>query len=409
MQNITSLLIKPAGPDCNICCEYCFYSSKKGMFESMPVHRMSIETMNLVVSQYLELAGNNASLGFQGGEPTLCGIEFFREVFKSVKKHKRPNQTVSIALQTNGILLNHDWAHLLRKNNVLVGLSLDGPADIHDAHRRTFNDEDTHHIVTKNMEILKEVGVEFNTLTVITKANVNRGKELVDYFLNNASGYMQFIPCVEVIDNKIAHYTPTPIEYADFLIEVFDLWYNDGKPNFYVRLFDEMLISFVEYAPASCYFAPKCVANLVVEHNGSIYPCDFFVEDDWYLGNINKESLKKIVENPKLIQFINRKLDLDDKCKGCKWRCICCGDCIKYRYDIDGQKTKSAYFCEGYKKFFEYAAPKLSDLKRSLLNDNSLPKSVYWRKMEASIQRNKPCLCGSGVKYKKCCYPVKGI
>lgn len=407
--NINSLLIKPAGPDCNIACEYCFYSDKKELFNEMPVHRMTVDTMEKVISQYLALAGPQASLGFQGGEPTLCGIEFFAQVMDAVKKYKRPGQQVNVALQTNGMLLDEAWAKLLKANNVLVGLSVDGPEDIHNAHRRTHNDKDTFDRVTQSMELLKKEGVDFNTLTVITKRNVTRGAELIQYFREHGSGYMQFIPCVEVLDGQIAHYTPTPDEYADFLIEVFDIWYNDGQPQCYVRLFDEMLISFVEYQPASCYFAPKCVANLVIEHDGSIYPCDFFVDNEWYLGNIHETSFQEITKNPLLPQFIERKQDLDEKCRSCKWKSICCGDCPKYRWSQDGEAINSAYFCEGYKRFFENAAPKLLALKKDFLTPGHHQKTAYWRQMEAALERNQSCPCGSGSKFKKCCAPIKHV
>ncbi len=406
---INSLLIKPAGPDCNIACRYCFYYDKKELFDNTKVHRMDISTVQKALKEYLKLAGSQASLGFQGGEPTLCGLDFFKKIVDIVAEYKRPGQQCALAIQTNGILLDEAWAEFLKKNNVLVGLSVDGPETIHNTHRLDRGRKGTHEIVATKMQMLKDMSVEFNTLTVITKANVGRAAELIDYFRTNGSSYMQFIPCVESLDGAIADYSPTPEEYGAFLKEAFDIWYNDGYPEFYIRLFDELLISFVEYVPASCYFAPTCTSNLVVEHDGSIYPCDFFVENEWKLGNINETSFAKIADNPKLNQFIERKRVLDEKCKNCDWRSLCFGDCPKYRLSESGTRIDSAYFCEGYKDFFQHAHPKLVKLKKRLLSDKSLPKNAYWNNLEKSLERNGPCPCGSGQKFKKCCQPVKSV
>ena len=406
---INSLLIKPAGPDCNIACRYCFYYEKKELFKETAVHRMGEDTARRVLKQYFEIAGGQVSVGFQGGEPTLCGLDFFSNIVGMINEYKRPGQQCMIALQTNGLLLNKSWARLFRENNILVGLSVDGPEQMHDVHRLDRQKKGTHAKVSETMQMLRENGVEFNTLTVITKANVGRAPELIEYFRKYGSSYMQFIPCVEPLDGKIAGYCPTPAEYGSFLKEAFDIWYNGGYPEFYIRLFDEMLISFVEYTPASCFFSPRCAANLVVEHDGSVYPCDFFVENEWKLGNIHETSFQEMSQNPLLEKFIERKQVLDEKCSGCAWKSICFGDCPKYRLSEQGASINSAYFCEGYKDFFEYAAPRLKEIKRRLLKDKSHPKNEYWNGLEKSLERNGPCPCGSGAKFKKCCQPAKGV
>ena len=406
---INSLLIKPAGPDCNIACRYCFYYDKKELFKESNVHRMTEATARNVLKKYFETAGPQASVGFQGGEPTLCGLEFFTKIVDMVKEYKRPGQDCMLAVQTNGMLLDENWARLFRENNVLVGLSVDGPEEVHDTHRLDRGKKGTHKKVSETMRMLKDNNVEFNTLTVITKANVNRAAELISYFREHGSSFMQFIPCVESLDGKIADYSPTPSEYGNFLKEAFDIWYNGGYPEFYIRLFDEMLISFVEYTPASCYFSPQCAANLVVEHDGSVYPCDFFVEPQWKLGNINETTFRDMAKDPLLQQFIERKTVLDEKCSGCTWKSLCFGDCPKYRLSESGATTNSAYFCEGYKDFFEYAAPKFRAIKKRLMEDKSMPKSEYWKGLEKSLERNGPCPCGSGQKFKKCCQPVKSV
>jgi len=373
---------------------------------------MSEQTLERVISQYLKIGNDYVSIGFQGGEPTLMGLEFFEKVVHLIHKYKRPSQQVVLALQTNGMLLDTEWAAFLKKNNFLVGLSIDGPASAHDCYRTRYDGSPTHEVVARNMAMLREQGVEFNTLTVVSKSNVHRAAEIFDYLQSNGSGYMQFIPCVEKdresADGSIAAFSPTPGEYADFLCTIFDKWIGDGMPSCYVRFFDEMLISYVNYRSPSCYFAPYCVANLVVEHNGDIFPCDFFVEPDWYLGNINTKTMEEIAANPKLQRFILRKNEIDSRCRTCKWLPLCWGDCCKYRLTQEGRSSQYTYFCESYRHFFEYSQPKMLELKKKLLNGND-PRSSDWRMREKSIQRNDSCPCGSGLKFKKCCMPIKAL
>lgn len=402
----TSLLVKPAGPDCNIACRYCFYSGKKELFASMPRHRMPEETMEKAIREFLPLAGPTAHIGFQGGEPTLRGLDFFRQVAAWRKKYRAPTQEVQFSLQTNGLLLDEAWVQFLREENFLVGLSVDGPAACHDRYRRGFDDSPTHARVARTMALLKEAGVEFNTLTVVTAGNVDQPRELFDYFTTQGSGYMQFIPCVEVVDGKIADYTPTPQALGEFWIALFDLWMGEGQPTTYIRLFDELFVSLMEFTSPGCPQRPRCAANLVVEHNGDVYPCDFFVEPGWLLGNLRETGLAAICENPLLETFAARKLQTDPDCAACRWRSLCWGDCPKYWLDAEGRPARKSYWCESYRMLLEHAYPRLKALQAAFLAGGH-PRSAYWQRLYASLGRNDACPCGSGLKLKKCCGPLK--
>lgn len=402
----TSLLIKPAGPDCNIACQYCFYSGKKELFSQMPQHRMDPDMMEKAIREFLPMAGGMAHIGFQGGEPTLRGLDFFRQTAAWCKKYKAPTQQVQLSLQTNGLLLNEEWATFLKEENFLVGLSVDGPQACHDTYRRGFDGSATHARVSHAMALLKAAEVDFNTLTVVTCGNADKPRELFDYFTREGSGYMQFIPCVEVIDGKVAPYTAAPRQLGAFWIELFDLWYHDGQPVTYIRLFDELLVSLMEFTSPGCPQRPRCAANLVVEHNGDIYPCDFFVEPGWKLGNLEAQSLAEICEHPLLPAFAQRKADTDAACTACRWRSLCWSDCPKYWLDNQGLPARKSYWCESYRMLLEHAYPFLKKLQARLLEEGH-PRSAYWQRLYASLGRNDTCPCGSGMKLKKCCGPLK--
>lgn len=406
---VNGLLIKPAGPDCNLACRYCFYIGKKTLFPDAPAHRMTMDTMRRTLSEYLALAGPAASIGFQGGEPTLCGPSFFRETFDAVERYRKPGQRVNLSLQTNGMLLNEEWARLLRERDVLVGLSIDGPADAHDAYRRDPAGRPTHARVEAAMALLRAHGVSFNTLTVVTRGNVGRAGELFDYLCERGSGAMQFIPCFESEGGADVGTAPAPDGYAAFLIAAFDRWYNDGKPVRYVRMFDELLTGFMEYRSPACTFSPACAANLVVEHDGSVYPCDFFVEPRWRLGNIHDRTLAAIADDPLLSAFVARKRDeMDERCGACRFLPLCWGDCPRYRLSAAGEPERRGYYCGALQEFFAHALPGLAALRRSLLTGGH-PRASLWRAREAALSRNDPCPCGSGRKFKKCCAPLREL
>ena len=313
------------------------------------------------------------------------------------------SKRIKFALQTNGVLLDDTFCSFLKQEGWLVGLSIDGRETENDSYRKNYDGKGSYEAVSAAMERLKRHQVEFNTLTVITKANVQKAKELFNFFLQEGSGYMQFIPCYEVIDGKPAPFCCSPEEFGAFMCELFDLWYNNGHIKSYVRFFEELLMSYVTLAPGGCNQAPKCIAAPVVEHTGDVYPCDFFVESNWYLGNIADQSLQSMLDSSRYAAFYNSKRDVGTECADCKWLCLCNGDCKKNR--STGEKS---YFCEGYKLFFAHSHKAFLKMKQDILSQNN-KEGQYYRQLNHMISRNDKCPCGSGNKYKKCCMPIKAI
>ncbi len=398
---IRSLLLKPAGPDCNMDCTYCFYKCKSELLDDS-AHRMSDETVDAVICGLLEQGTGSYNIVFQGGEPTLCGVDFFRRFTDKVKSLKTPAQSVSYCLQTNGLLLDDGFCRFLADNKFLVGLSYDGTEAVNDSYRTDYAGRGTAKRVLETARRLKRYGVSFNTLSVVTKENVGRAVEIYDDLKVNGSGYMQFIPCMETDETgRVMDFCMTPKEYGDFLCESFELWYNGGNPTEYVRFFEELLISYVSYKSPGCSQQCKCAVAPVIEYDGSVYPCDFFVQEDKYLGNIRDLKLTDIEQSPAYNIFRNIKWSkANEECRICKWRGLCFGDCRKNRIMPQGK----SYFCESYKQFYEYSNEKYKALKKKVYAQR--PELM---RAERSIGRNDACPCGSGDKYKNCCMRVKGI
>jgi len=363
---------------------------------------MSDETMNNVIEKLLSQGMGAYSIVFQGGEPTLCGIDYFRRFVEKVNKTLGVGQSVSYFMQTNGLLIDDEFCKFLKENNFLVGLSFDGTAEINDCFRVDYKNCGTAERVLKAEKLLKKHNVDFNTLTVVTKKNVSKGKEIYEFLKENGSGYMQFIPCIETDEKgNVREFCMTAEEYGKFLCETFDLWYNGGKPDTYVRFFEETLISYASYKSVNCSQLPSCIAAPVIEYDGSMYPCDFFVQKNMYLGNINDKNFSEISQGEVFNIFKYAKWqNVDDECKKCRWKGLCFGDCCKNR--INGEKK--SYFCEGYKMFYEYSAEKFLQLKRKIFESRPDLK-----KFENSLERNDVCPCGSGDKYKNCCMKTKRL
>ena len=397
---IGSLLIKPAGADCNLACGYCFYRDKARLYPHTPRHRMSAETLESMIRQYLAISGPQASFGWQGGEPLLMGLDFFRQVVELQKRYGQPGQRIANGLQTNGLLLDDEWARFLRDYRFLVGLSLDGPADLHDVYRQNLQGRPSHERVIAAARAMTCYDVEFNALVVLNPANVRYPAQLYDYFLAHDLRYLQFIPCAELDEEgNIASFSITAEQYGDFLCAVFDRWLVNGQPTAYVRLFDEMLIRYVRGEFPSCTFRQSCDSYVVVEYNGDVYGCDFFVEPEWYLGNLLQTPLAEIVQSDKYRTFAALKSQLAATCRECPWLSFCYGGCPKYRL-IGGKRLDAAdYFCRAHRRFFAHSKATYEQLARRFLE----PERVVAARFMRVPQRNDPCPCGSGRKYKNCC------
>jgi len=409
---LNSILIKPAGPDCNMECTYCFYLKKKDFFVKEKVHRMSEEILEEVVKQMMQQSANEVSFGWQGGEPTLMGISFFKKAVEFQQKYSR-GQTVGNGFQTNGILINSEWAKFLKEYNFLVGISLDGPEHVHDYYRKMSGGQKTWKKISDNAKLLLDSDVAVNALSVVNNYSVNYPEEIYNYHKSLGLNFMQFIPIVETDPNdstKAASFSVSEEKYGEFLIKLFDLWkadFENDVPKTSIRFFDSVFFSYVGLEPPDCSLMKECGVYVVAEHNGDIFSCDFFVEPQWKLGNVMEDKLIDLLNSEKQLNFGKQKSTLIDECKNCKWLKYCWGGCPKDRLHDPRDKGRS-HFCKAYKMFFEHADSFLTQLaeewkhQQSKTYKNEEIKELI-QKGELKVGRNDPCPCGSGKKYKKCC------
>ncbi len=362
--HIFSVLVKPVSSDCNLACEYCFYSSKADeLYPETRIHRMSLRVLRELIAQLMVLSPDQASFCWQGGEPTLAGLDFYKEAVRYQSLFSIPGQLVMNSLQTNGTLIDEHWAEFLARFNFLVGVSLDGPPEFHDYYRKDRLGNPSYERVMRGIEWLRKFNVKFNILVLLNQHNIKYPRELYHFFIDQGFRFLQFIPCVERDSEtgEIASYSITPEQYGHFLCEVFDEWVAPGIPKVYVRDFDELLISYVTGEAPSCIFSRECGKYVVVEFNGDVYACDFFVEPRWFLGNLMEQPLEKIIESERFMEFkrIKSKL-INDNCRGCRWLQYCNGGCPKHWIQLG---LNHNYFCSAYKAFFEHSHEKFLELK----------------------------------------------
>lgn len=368
--NISSLLIKPAGPDCNLACSYCFYRPALGLYPQTPHPRMSLEVLRELVRQYMEMAwetARQAAFCWQGGEPTLMGVDFYRSVIALQKKHGHAGQSVANSLQTNGLLLNDEWARLLARYRFLVGISLDGPAEIHDHYRLRAGKAGTLAQVLLGLKTLQRHAVESNALCMITSYSASRARVIWEFLREQGVDYLQFIPCLEKAIGiagpaaPLAEFAITPEQYGAFLCEIFDLWWPD-RATAHVRVFDDLLADVLGIPEGkACELRPRCGDYLVVEHNGDVFDCDFFVDREHQVGNLLQTPLGELAQSPAFAQFAAAKGCYGGQCQGCEWLSLCCGGCQKHRLFEAGKIEAPSYLCSGYRRLFEHALPRLRE------------------------------------------------
>lgn len=356
---LTSVLIKPSGPDCNLNCSYCFYLKKSALFAASPMHRMSPEVQEEVIRQVMQQGGDSVSLAWQGGEPTLMGLPFFERAIELEKKYGR-NQMVGNGLQTNGMLLDESWALFLRKYEWLVGISLDGPAHIHNHYRLDKGGAYTHQRVENNARMLLDNQVATNVLCCLTDYSVRFPDELYNYFKNLGLTWMQFIPVVETDPSdpsRAASFSVTANAYGEFLCRIFDLWiadFRNGEPTTSVRHFESVFHSYVGMEAPECTQMKECGPYVVIEHNGNVYSCDFFVEPKWKLGNVMTGRLTQMLNSKQQEIFGAAKAVLPGECRRCPWLSKCYGGCTKDRIK-DPEDQRKPRFCHAYQMFFAHA------------------------------------------------------
>jgi len=376
------LLAKPTGAICNLDCTYCFFLSKDALYPGDRM-RMSTETLEAYLKQLLASQPDGpVSIAWQGGEPTLMGLDFYRQVIELIKQYARPTQTIEHTMQTNGTLLDDDWAKFLKQNSVLVGLSIDGPQAMHDQYRVWKDGRGSFDDVVKAWELLQRHQVDTNILCSLSAANADHPTEVYQFFRNELGAkHIQFIPIVErstPIDLEIAEkgwsekpgrrrilYTQqgnlvtsrsiTGKQYGDFLSAVFDEWLAHDVGEVFIQIFDVTLGAHVGMY-SLCVHAPTCGSALALEHNGDMYSCDHFVEPDYKLGNIHQSPMIDLVTSPQQVQFGRNKQSLLPRmCQECDVRFACNGGCPKDRFieTPDGEPGLN-YLCEGFQTFFRH-------------------------------------------------------
>ncbi len=427
------VMAKPSGSVCNIDCEYCFYLEKEKLYpDARRDWRMSDDVLERYVQQYIEAQDvPAASFAWQGGEPTLMGVDFFRRAVELQKKYANGKE-ITNAFQTNGILLDDEWGEFLAENDFLVGLSIDGPRELHDRYRLDKGQKPTFDRVVAGLDMLKKHKVEFNTLTVVQNNNADHPQEVYRFLKEIGSEYMQFIPIVErlsadVPDDglllvhpeyegkaRVTRWSVTPSQYGRFLCTVFDEWVRQDVGTSFVQIFDVSLGSWLGRDASLCIFAETCGTALIIEHNGDLYSCDHFVYREHNLGNVRDLSIRDMVASPEQRKFGQGKADaLPRHCHGCEYKAACNGGCPKHRFEPTPHGESGLnYLCKGYKMYFGHIAPYMEMMANLLRQQQPAAGVMDWVRQRdearaaeppAAPGRNDPCPCGSGRKFKRCC------
>ena len=362
-----SLLIKPASGNCNMRCRYCFYADELDNREIRSYGKMSVDTMHTIVEKAMEYGDYECTIAFQGGEPTLAGLDFYRDLVAYVTAHENPKKLkIHYALQTNGYLINEEWAAFLGENHFLVGVSLDGLKEIHDRYRLDAAGKGTYQRVISAIRLLEKHQVEYNILTEVTAATARNGQKIYNYFKKNHFGYQQYIECLDPIGEEPGQheYSLTPEKYGEFLKSMFDAWYLDMRSGTYVynRYFENLMMIMAGQQPESCNMRGVCGKQWVFEADGSVYPCDFYALDQWRLGNIQENSFEEMDEKRDGLGFIQWSMRQQEDCQKCRWFGLCRNGCRRNREPVTAEHTNRNYFCKSYQMFFEYAYPRLEEI-----------------------------------------------
>ncbi len=401
------VMTKPIGSRCNLDCSYCFYLEKEKLYTDAGGMRMKPEVLETYVRDYIAAQpGPVVSFAWQGGEPTLLGVEFFRTAVALQVKYAG-GKTIENAFQTNGVLLDDEWGAFLHEHRFLVGISIDGPAHLHDAYRVDKGGQPTFARVMAGLQVLKQHKVEFNTLTTVHRKNSRQALEVYRFLRNAGSGYMQFIPIVErnaasadnglwlapppdhadaaALDSQVTEWSVRPAEFGQFLITIFDEWIQRDVGKIFVQQFDAALANWAGAPAGVCIFSENCGRALAIEHNGDIYSCDHYVYPRYRLGNLMNTSLVGMVDSPQQQAFgLAKSSTLPRYCRECPVRFACHGECPKHRFlkTPEGEPGLN-YLCAGYKKFFSHIdAPmktmaSLLDMQRAPAEIMRLPRSQW--------------------------------
>ena len=430
-----SVMAKPIGSTCNLNCTYCYYLEKKNIYSDYSDHRISDTVLEKFIKEYIE-AQQVPIVNFvwQGGEPGLLGIDFFRKVVRLQQKYAGKKK-IENAFQTNGTLLNDEWCRFFKEHNFLVGISIDGPEFIHDKYRLFKNGQPSFSIVMKSIELLHKHKVDFNTLSVVQKHNSKYPLEVYHFLKEIGSGFIQFLPIVERVSisnpsdglrlvhaesnvkSELSEWSVIPEDYGQFLITIFDEWVRRDVGKYFIQLFDVTLANWTGNPPGLCVFSETCGNAVAMEHNGDIYSCDHYVYPEFKLGNLEENSLSEMMLSQAQYAFGSNKLDkLPQYCVNCEYRFACHGECPKHRFAFTETGEHGLnYLCKAYKAFFSHVHPYMQFMSEELEKKRPPANVLQWAKKaddrksgiiespKKQIERNDPCPCGSGKKYKNCC------
>lgn len=362
-----SVLIKPSSNRCNLNCSYCFYNDVTKNRDRNKGTMMNPETSEAIVKKAFDFADRHVTFAFQGGEPTLMGLDFFKSFIKYVHQHKSPGIEVDYTLQTNGILIDKTWADFFKKEGFLIGLSLDGLPEIHNRYRVNHQNEGSYKQVERTLGLLQRSGVDHNVLMVISKPLIKVIPETYKYLKRLGVNYLQIIPVLDPLyegyDNY--DYSLSKEDLESFLKILFDLWYKDFIDQKEVRItyFENIVYKMLGHPHVSCALNGRCAIQMVIEGDGSVYPCDFYVLDEWRMGNINHTSFERLLHQRVADLFVTESLSLNSECHKCQWFGLCQGSCK--RYQLKGMDTYENYYCESYKDFFNYAHSRLESIAKT--------------------------------------------
>lgn len=402
------ILAKPTGPLCNLDCKYCFYTEKEALFPRENKFQMSDPVLETYIQQYIASQETEEIVfAWQGGEPILMGLDFFRKAVFLQKRYAN-GKRITNTIQTNGTLLNDEWCAFFHDHQFLVGVSLDGPEHIHDMYRIDRGGKPTFALVMRALSLLKKHRVEFNILTCVTKYSSYKPLEIYHFFKKQGIQFIQFIPIVEREPNEgaaklaLRHATPPSLYmeesqqavtswtveqemYGDFLIHIFNEWVQNDVGSIYIMNFEWALASWAGIPSPVCIFSEECGRAVAMEHNGDIYSCDHYVYPKYRLGNITTDNLMDMMNQPSQIDFGRKKREtLPSVCKNCEVRFACHGECPKHRFLVsDHNEPGLNYLCSSYKKYFKHINPYMKIMKQLLLD--GLPVSSIMRHSDIII------------------------
>lgn len=377
------VMLKPIGAACNLACNYCYYLEKSNLYKHQPKRQMSEELLERFVKDYIEAQTmNEVVFTWHGGEPTLRPLSFYQKAVELQKKYAR-GRIIHNSLQTNGTLLTDEWCRFLKENNWLVGISIDGPEELHDRYRRDSQGKPSWKRVMEGIRLLQHYGVEWNAMAVVNRYNADHPQAFYRFFKSIGCQYIQFTPIVErnvqhadgrhlasigdTTDAPVTDFSVTPEQWGNFLCGLFDEWVKQDIGKVFVQIFDSMLANWVGVAPGTCIYAKECGHAGVMEFNGDVYSCDHFVFPQYKLGNINERTLIEMLYGEKQRRFSQLKYNkLPRQCKECRWAFACHGECPKNRFVNDRYGNPGLnYLCAGYRRFLEHIAPTMNEMKKA--------------------------------------------